>query len=62
VTLAERLREWSGSRVSVMFANDETQVGDLLEVGEDYLVLLAGSLQYLIGLRSVVRVNQIREQ
>jgi hypothetical protein len=62
VTLAERLREWSGSRVSVMFANDETQVGDLLEVGEDYLILLAGSLQYLIGLRSVVRVNQIREQ
>jgi hypothetical protein len=45
-----------------MFANDETQFGDLLEVGDDYLVLAAGSLQYVISLHSVVRVNQIREQ
>jgi len=45
-----------------MFANDETQFGDLMEVGDDYIVLLAGSLQYVISLHSVVRVNQIREQ
>lgn len=45
-----------------MFANDETQFGELLEIGDDYLVLAAGSLQYVISLHSVVRVNQIREQ
>ncbi|MDR7418975.1 MAG: hypothetical protein QN178_08685 [Armatimonadota bacterium] len=62
MTFGQRLREWAGSRVSVMFTDGETQVGDLLEVGDDYIVLLAGSLQYMISLRSVVRVNQIREQ
>ena len=62
MTLGERLRDWAGTRVSVMFANDETQFGDLMEVGDDYIVLLAGSLQYVISLHSVVRVNQIREQ
>jgi hypothetical protein len=45
-----------------MFSNDETQFGDLLEVGDDYIVLLVGSLQYVITLHSIVRVNQIREQ
>jgi hypothetical protein len=62
VTLGERLRDWAGTRISVMFSNDETQFGDLLEVGDDYIVLMAGSLQYIINLDSVVRVNQIREQ
>jgi hypothetical protein len=62
VTLGERLRDWAGTRVSVMFTNDETQFGDLLEVGDDYIVLLVGSLQYVINLRSIARVNQIREQ
>ncbi len=60
--MGERLRDWSGSRVSVMFGNDDTQVGDLLEVGDDYLVLQAGSIQYVISLHSVARVNQVREQ
>lgn len=62
MTLGERLRDWAGTRISVMFSNDETQFGDLLEVGDDYIVLMAGSLQYIINLDSVVRVNQIREQ
>ena len=62
MTLGERLRDWAGTRVSVMFANDETQFGDLLEVGDDYIVLQVGSLPYVISLHSVVRVNQIREQ
>ena len=61
VTLGERLRDWSGSRVTVLFSDGDTQVGDLLEVGDDFIVLMAGSLQYLIALHSVVRVNQIRE-
>ncbi len=62
MTLGQRLRDWVGSRVSVMFTDGETQFGDLLEVGDDYVVLMAGSLQYLINLHSVVRVNQIRDQ
>jgi len=62
VTMGERLRDWAGSRVSVMFGNDENQTGDLLEVGDDYIVLQAGSLQYVINLNSIVRVNQVREQ
>ncbi len=61
MTIGEKLREWSGRRVSVMFANDEIQVGDLLEVGNDFLVLQAGSIQYIITLQSVVRVNQVQE-
>jgi hypothetical protein len=62
VTLGQRLHEWAGSRVSVLFIDGDTQVGDLLEVGDDYIVLMAGSLQYLISLHSVVRVNQIRDR
>jgi hypothetical protein len=45
-----------------MFGNEETQFGDLLEVGDDYIVLQVGSLQYVINLSSIVRVNQVREQ
>ncbi len=60
VTIGERLRGWSGRRVSVMCTNEEIQVGDLLEVGDDFLVLQAGSIQYVISLRSVIRVNQVQ--
>lgn len=60
--MGERLRDWVGTRVSVIFTNDETQFGDLLEAGDDYIVLQVGSLKYVINLHTVVRVNQIREQ
>ncbi len=62
MTLGERLRDWAGTRVSVMFTSEETHFGDLLEVGDDYIVLQVGSLQYIISLHSVVRINQVREQ
>jgi len=62
VTLAQRLQEWKGARVSVLFSNEETQFGDLLEVGDDYIMLMVGSLQYLINLHSIMRINQVREQ
>jgi hypothetical protein len=62
VTLGERLRDWTGSRVHVTFSDGDSQIGDLLEVGDDFIVILAGSLQYAVSLHSVVRINQIRER
>jgi hypothetical protein len=62
VRLGQRLQEWKGTRVSVVFTNEETQFGDLLEVGDDYVVLMVGSLEYVINLHSVMRINQVREQ
>ncbi|MDR7544877.1 MAG: hypothetical protein QN120_11585 [Armatimonadota bacterium] len=62
MTLGERLQEWKGTRVSVLFTNEETQFGDLLEVGDDYIMLMVGSLQYIISLHSIMRINQVREQ
>lgn len=60
VTIGEKLRHWSGRRVSVVFANDEIQVGELNEVGDDFLVLQVGSIQYVISMHSVVRVNEVQ--
>lgn len=59
--IGERLRDWSGRRVSVVFASAEIQVGELLEVGDDFLVLKAGSIEYVITMHSVVRLNQVHE-
>ncbi len=60
--MGEKLRDWAGSRVSVIYSHDETQFGELLEVGEDFILLQVGSIQYVINMASVVRVNQVREQ
>jgi hypothetical protein len=61
VKLEERLRAWAGMRVNILFTNDESQTGELREVGDDYIVLLAGSLEYVISFHSIARVNQVRE-
>ncbi|MGH2374155.1 MAG: hypothetical protein ACRDIC_11915 [bacterium] len=47
--------------MSVVSASAEVQVGELLEVGDDFLVLQVGSIQYVITMHSVVRVNQVNE-